>query len=140
LVHYNSHGLVSFKVCAQQQQRPSSSADNIDDEISSPAVFPSLQEESGGNGAEGGQGRDKTGNTRGDLSKLRYGLVTGLAAVGLAETSYLTWVKLYGGAVSCPTDGATCSDVLNSDYAMVFGEALGSLSPWLAMRGDLLSI
>ncbi|KAH8965131.1 hypothetical protein BDL97_04G102900 [Sphagnum fallax] len=97
LVHYNSHGLVSFKVCAQQQQRPSSSADNSDDEISSPAVFPSLQEESGGNGAEGGQGRNKTGNTRGDLSKLRYWLVTGLAAVGLAETSYLTWVKLYGG-------------------------------------------
>jgi len=116
-------------VCAQQQQRPSSSADNSDDEISSPAVFPSLQEESGGNGAEGGQGRNKTGNTRGDLSKLRYWLVTGLAAVGLAETSYLTWVKLYGGAVSCPTGGATCSDVLNSDYAMVFGEALGSLSP-----------
>ncbi|CAK9272176.1 unnamed protein product [Sphagnum jensenii] len=77
-----------------------------------------------GNGAEGGQGRDKTGNTRGDLSKLRYGLVTGLAAVGLAETSYLTWVKLFGGAVSCPTGGATCSDVLNSDYAMVFGVPL----------------
>lgn len=54
-------------------------------------------------------------------SKLRYGLITGLATAGLVETTYLTWMKLYGGPVSCPLGGTGCDDVLNSEYGTIFG-------------------
>jgi len=57
-------------------------------------------------------------------SKLRYGLLTGLAGVGLVETAYLTWMKLNGGPVSCPLGGTSCNDVLNSEYGTVFGVPL----------------
>lgn len=57
-------------------------------------------------------------------SKLRYGLITGLAAAGVLETAYLTWKKLYGGPVSCPLGGTGCDDVLNSEYGTIFGVPL----------------
>ncbi|KAG0593172.1 hypothetical protein KC19_1G308800 [Ceratodon purpureus] len=57
-------------------------------------------------------------------SKLRYGLITGLAGAGVLETAYLTWMKLYGGPVSCPLGGTGCDDVLNSEYGTVFGVPL----------------
>lgn len=57
-------------------------------------------------------------------SKLRYGLITGLAAAGLVETAYLTWMKLYGGPVSCPLGSTGCDDVLNSEYGTIFGVPL----------------
>lgn len=56
-------------------------------------------------------------------SKFRYGLLTGLAGVGLIETAYLTWMKLNGGPVSCPLGGTGCEDVLNSEYGTVFGKS-----------------
>lgn len=55
------------------------------------------------------------------------GLITGLAAVGFVETAYLAFVKLSGGAVSCPLGGGTCNDVLNSEYATVFGVPLSAV-------------
>ena len=60
-------------------------------------------------------------------SKLRYGLITGLAAAGVLETAYLTWKKLYGGPVSCPLGGTGCDDVLNSEYGTIFGTWFSSL-------------
>eukprot|EP00245_Coleochaete_scutata_P005636 TRINITY_DN19310_c0_g1_i1.p1 TRINITY_DN19310_c0_g1~~TRINITY_DN19310_c0_g1_i1.p1 ORF type:complete len:411 (+),score=62.47 TRINITY_DN19310_c0_g1_i1:86-1318(+) len=50
-----------------------------------------------------------------------YGVITSLALAGVAETAYLTWTKLLGdGTVTCPL-GGDCNDVLNSEYAVLFG-------------------
>ncbi|KAG9441816.1 hypothetical protein H6P81_017670 [Aristolochia fimbriata] len=51
-------------------------------------------------------------------------LSAGLGAVGLAETGYLTYLKLTNSAAFCPVGGGKCSDVLNSDYAVIFGVPL----------------
>ncbi|ESW29954.1 hypothetical protein PHAVU_002G112700 [Phaseolus vulgaris] len=48
-------------------------------------------------------------------------LIAGAAGFGFLETSYLTYLKLTGYDAFCPVGGGTCSDVLNSDYAIVFG-------------------
>eukprot|EP00898_Chlorokybus_atmophyticus_P006156 jgi/Chlat1/6541/Chrsp45S06008 len=48
-----------------------------------------------------------------------YGLLTGLALAGCAETAYLTYAKLFLGGVSCPTSG--CDLVLNSEYSELLG-------------------
>lgn len=54
-----------------------------------------------------------------------YKWCAGVAAVGLVEVSYLTYVKVFGVDAFCPvgSDGGFggCGDVLNSDYAAVFG-------------------
>ncbi|GLJ49975.1 hypothetical protein SUGI_1062890 [Cryptomeria japonica] len=50
-----------------------------------------------------------------------YGWGAGLALLGLIETSYLTYMKVAGNDIYCPTDGGSCGDVLNSSYASVFG-------------------
>ncbi|WVZ12562.1 hypothetical protein V8G54_017092 [Vigna mungo] len=50
-------------------------------------------------------------------------LIAGAAGLGFLETSYLTYLKLTGDDAFCPVGGGTCSDVLNSDYAIVFGIA-----------------
>lgn len=43
-----------------------------------------------------------------------------LASVGVVETAYLTYVKLFDfGALVCPTNG--CESVLSSPYAQLFG-------------------
>ncbi|PNH08009.1 hypothetical protein TSOC_005456 [Tetrabaena socialis] len=42
-----------------------------------------------------------------------------VAAVGVAETAYLTYVKLFNGTLVCPTNG--CESVLTSPYALLFG-------------------
>ncbi|XP_004512236.1 thiol-disulfide oxidoreductase LTO1 isoform X2 [Cicer arietinum] len=51
-------------------------------------------------------------------------LISGIAGTGFIETSYLTYLKLTGSGVFCPIGGGTCSDILNSDYALVFGVPL----------------
>jgi len=48
-----------------------------------------------------------------------YGLVTGIASIGVLETAYLTGVKLFGAPLVCPVSG--CETVLNSAYAELFG-------------------
>ncbi|OMP04198.1 Thioredoxin-like protein [Corchorus olitorius] len=48
----------------------------------------------------------------------------GIGAVGLAETAYLTYLKLSGSDAFCPLGGGSCGDVLNSDYALIFGVPL----------------
>lgn len=53
-----------------------------------------------------------------------YGLIAGLATIGFTETAYLTYMKVFGGTISCPIGGGSCEDVLNSDYSMVFGNLL----------------
>ncbi|KAK7307451.1 hypothetical protein VNO77_40530 [Canavalia gladiata] len=51
-------------------------------------------------------------------------LIAGVAGIGFLETSYLTYLKLTDADVFCPVGGGTCSDILNSDYALVFGVPL----------------
>lgn len=51
-----------------------------------------------------------------------YKLVSGIAGIGFLETSYLTYLKLTNSDAFCPIAGGTCSDILNSDYAIVFGK------------------
>ncbi len=46
-------------------------------------------------------------------------VISVLAALGMIETGYLTWIKWSGGSVACPTHG--CNDVLNSSYATILG-------------------
>ncbi|XP_057449222.1 thiol-disulfide oxidoreductase LTO1 [Lotus japonicus] len=53
-----------------------------------------------------------------------YNLLAGIAGTGFLETSYLTYLKLTGADAFCPVGGGTCSDILNSDYALVFGVPL----------------
>ncbi|KAG4988058.1 hypothetical protein JHK84_030627 [Glycine max] len=48
-------------------------------------------------------------------------LIAGVAGVGFLETSYLTYLKLTGADAFCPVGGGTCSKILDSDYALVFG-------------------
>ncbi|XP_027360546.1 thiol-disulfide oxidoreductase LTO1 isoform X2 [Abrus precatorius] len=51
-------------------------------------------------------------------------LIAGISGIGFLETSYLTYLKLTDSDVFCPVGGGTCSDILNSDYALVFGVPL----------------
>lgn len=50
-----------------------------------------------------------------------YSWCAGLGGIGLVETSYLTYLKLTNSDAFCPIGGGTCGDILNSDYASVFG-------------------
>ncbi|KAB1201770.1 Thiol-disulfide oxidoreductase LTO1 [Morella rubra] len=47
-----------------------------------------------------------------------------LGGIGLVETAYLTYLKLTNSDAFCPVGGGTCGDILNSDYAVVFGVPL----------------
>ncbi|MEM8641851.1 MAG: vitamin K epoxide reductase family protein [Cyanobacteria bacterium P01_G01_bin.54] len=48
-------------------------------------------------------------------------LIGAIALFGIALTSYLSWVKLTGQTLLCPSSGQGCQAVLNSPYATVFG-------------------
>ncbi|XP_068639816.1 thiol-disulfide oxidoreductase LTO1 isoform X2 [Aristolochia californica] len=48
----------------------------------------------------------------------------GIGALGFVETGYLTYLKLTNSVAFCPVGGGSCSDVLSSDYAVVFGVPL----------------
>lgn len=47
-----------------------------------------------------------------------------LGALGFMETGYLTYLKLTNSDAVCPISGGSCNDILNSDYAFVFGVPL----------------
>lgn len=49
-------------------------------------------------------------------------IMIAIATVGAIGTAYLTYEKLVGGQVACPTSG--CQEVLTSPYASVFGQPL----------------
>ncbi|CAI6006243.1 unnamed protein product [Closterium sp. NIES-64] len=53
-------------------------------------------------------------------SSVPYVPLLGLSLVGAAETLYLSFEKLAGGQVACPIN-ESCTDVLNSPYASLFG-------------------
>uniref|UniRef100_M4D217 Uncharacterized protein n=1 Tax=Brassica campestris TaxID=3711 RepID=M4D217_BRACM len=55
------------------------------------------------------------------INSPRYKWFTVLGGIEMLDTAYLTYLKLTGSDVFCPVGGGTCSDVLNSDYALVFG-------------------
>ncbi|KAE8010695.1 hypothetical protein FH972_007040 [Carpinus fangiana] len=57
-------------------------------------------------------------------SNLRYKWCAGLGGIGFVETTYLTYLKLTNSDAFCPTGGSSCGDILNSDYAVVFGVPL----------------
>ncbi|PKA54007.1 hypothetical protein AXF42_Ash016172 [Apostasia shenzhenica] len=48
----------------------------------------------------------------------------GLGGLGFLETAYLTYLKLSNSEAFCPTGGASCSDVLNSEYSYIYGVPL----------------
>ncbi|KAI7731069.1 hypothetical protein M8C21_027055 [Ambrosia artemisiifolia] len=50
-----------------------------------------------------------------------YSWCAGLGGLGFLETGYLTYAKLTGSDAFCPVGGGSCGDVLNSDYAVVYG-------------------
>ncbi|KAK2656903.1 hypothetical protein Ddye_009955 [Dipteronia dyeriana] len=53
-----------------------------------------------------------------------YNWCAGIGGVGFLETAYLTYLKLSNTDAFCPVGGGSCGDVLNSDYAVVFGVPL----------------
>ncbi|KAK4843066.1 hypothetical protein QYF36_003502 [Acer negundo] len=53
-----------------------------------------------------------------------YNWCAGIGGVGFLETAYLTYLKLSNTDAFCPVGGGSCGDVLNSDYALVFGVPL----------------
>ncbi|XP_019088202.1 PREDICTED: thiol-disulfide oxidoreductase LTO1 isoform X2 [Camelina sativa] len=53
-----------------------------------------------------------------------YNWYTVLGGIGMLNTAYLTYLKVTGSVAFCPIGGGTCGDVLNSDYAAVFGVPL----------------
>ncbi|XVF15984.1 hypothetical protein REPUB_Repub09cG0203100 [Reevesia pubescens] len=57
-------------------------------------------------------------------SNSTYNWRAGLGVIGLLETAYLTYLKLSDSDAFCPLGGGSCGDVLNSDYAVVFGVPL----------------
>ncbi|MEM1366784.1 MAG: vitamin K epoxide reductase family protein [Cyanobacteria bacterium P01_H01_bin.15] len=64
-------------------------------------------------------------------------IIAAIAAVGACLTAYLTYVKFSGGTVACSADAIAsggCNNVLNSEYADVFGLPL-SLFGFLAYAG-----
>ncbi|XP_010531129.1 PREDICTED: thiol-disulfide oxidoreductase LTO1 [Tarenaya hassleriana] len=56
-----------------------------------------------------------------------YKWCTVLGGVGLIETAYLSYLKVTGSDAFCPVGGGTCGDVLDSDYASVFGVPLPAI-------------
>lgn len=54
-------------------------------------------------------------------SDFTYKLCAGLGGIGLVETTYLTYLKLTNSDAFCPIGGGSCGDILNSDYAVIFG-------------------
>lgn len=75
---------------------------------------------------------DSDSTQKGSLSGISsYTLSAGLAGLGLLETGYLSYVKLTNSNAFCPIGGGNCGDVLNSDYSLVFGNYLLSLSPFI---------
>ncbi|KAK4791824.1 hypothetical protein SAY86_032237 [Trapa natans] len=55
----------------------------------------------------------------GNLSAYKW--CAALGGIGFVETAYLSYLKLSDSGAFCPIGGGTCDDVLNSDYASVFG-------------------
>ncbi|KAJ0040469.1 hypothetical protein Pint_28598 [Pistacia integerrima] len=54
-------------------------------------------------------------------SSSTYNWCAGIGGVGFIETAYLSYLKLTNSDAFCPSGGGNCGDVLNSDYAVVFG-------------------
>ncbi|MQM08113.1 hypothetical protein Taro_040965 [Colocasia esculenta] len=50
-----------------------------------------------------------------------YSWCAGLGGLGFVETCYLSFLKLTDSKAFCPVGGGGCGDVLDSDYAVVFG-------------------
>ncbi|XP_071708561.1 thiol-disulfide oxidoreductase LTO1-like [Rutidosis leptorrhynchoides] len=44
-----------------------------------------------------------------------------IGGLGFFETSYLSYSKLTGSDAFCPVGGGSCTDILNSNYALVYG-------------------
>ncbi|KAK2999662.1 hypothetical protein RJ639_022984 [Escallonia herrerae] len=61
-------------------------------------------------------------STSGSISS--YSWCAGLGALGFVETGYLAYLKLTNSDAFCPVGGGTCGDILNSDYAVLFGVPL----------------
>lgn len=59
--------------------------------------------------------------TSGSTGISSYSWCAGLGGLGFLETSYLSYLKLTGSDAFCPIGGGSCSDVLNSNYAVVYG-------------------
>ncbi|XP_022133381.1 thiol-disulfide oxidoreductase LTO1 isoform X2 [Momordica charantia] len=57
-------------------------------------------------------------------SNSTYNLCAALGGIGFVETAYLSYLKLANAAAFCPIGGGSCDDVLNSEYAAVFGVPL----------------
>ncbi|MED6193813.1 ribosome biosynthesis protein lto1 [Stylosanthes scabra] len=66
----------------------------------------------------------KAPTTSSGAAEWTHKLTAGIAGIGFLETSYLTYLKLTGSEAFCPISGSPCSDILNSDYALVFGVPL----------------
>ncbi|EFJ41997.1 hypothetical protein VOLCADRAFT_107426 [Volvox carteri f. nagariensis] len=63
-----------------------------------------------------------TWEVSGLINTSNFNAMAALASVGMIETAYLTYVKLFNGPLVCPTNG--CESVLGSPYAQLYGMPL----------------
>ncbi|KAJ3681932.1 hypothetical protein LUZ60_014505 [Juncus effusus] len=95
--------------------------------LSSPLSSPSHIKRLGGVNLKcraGSSPEMETDPTEKSLSISSNSLSAGLSSLGLIETGYLTYLKFTNSEAFCPVGGGNCSDVLNSDYSVVFGVPL----------------
>lgn len=112
-LHYQSRrNLVSQSKLPAHDDDSEKSSSEASQASSESEISPSVVDAS----EEGGD----SGSSRGQQPRIPYGLVTALASLGFVETSYLTWAKISGTSVACSV-GGSCTDVLDSSYATVFG-------------------
>lgn len=69
------------------------------------------------------------------LKQMSYRAIAGLAAAGLADSAYLTAVKLLHLTPACPLTGGGCGGILNSEYSTLFGVVPLSAVGMLAYGG-----
>ncbi|KVI08758.1 Thioredoxin-like fold [Cynara cardunculus var. scolymus] len=63
-----------------------------------------------------------------------YSWCAGLGGLGFLETGYLTYSKLTGSDAFCPIGGGSCGDILNSNYAVVFGTLFVYIPIFLVLK------
>nr|XP_043632056.1 thiol-disulfide oxidoreductase LTO1 [Erigeron canadensis] len=95
--------LVLLQVKCLNEPTSSSNRDSVDSEISSSSSSSSLSSSSGGGGISS------------------YSWCAGIGGLGFLETTYLYYSKLTGLDAFCPVGGGSCGDILNSNYALVYG-------------------
>uniref|UniRef100_A0A1J3JE63 Thiol-disulfide oxidoreductase LTO1 n=1 Tax=Noccaea caerulescens TaxID=107243 RepID=A0A1J3JE63_NOCCA len=89
-----------------------------------PIKCSSSEPEDGGDSAPSLSSSSSSSTSEVATDSSTYNWFIGIGGIGMLDTAYLNYLKLTGSDAFCPVGGGTCGDVLNSDYAVVFGVPL----------------